>query len=99
MLYVDQPIGTGLSYGTEAVASTVGAAPYVWNLLQAFFGLFPQYINREFGLFSESYGGHYGPGIRSIDSNLIVTDMDVQNSCATSKSRTNSSEVDVPGES
>jgi carboxypeptidase C (cathepsin A) len=62
MLYIDQPIGTGFSYGTDPVTSTVTAAPYVWNLLQAFFAQFPQYENRDFGIFTESYGGHYGPG-------------------------------------
>jgi carboxypeptidase C (cathepsin A) len=62
MLYVDQPIGTGFSYGDDPVNSTATAAPYVWILLQAFFAHFPQYENRGFGLFTESYGGHYGPG-------------------------------------
>ncbi|KAI0123616.1 Alpha/Beta hydrolase protein [Xylariales sp. AK1849] len=61
MLYVDQPIGTGFSYGTDSVTSTVTAAPFVWKLIQAFFTQFPQYENRDFGLFTESYGGHYGP--------------------------------------
>ena len=37
------------------------AAPYVWKLLQAFYAQFPQYQNRNFGVFTESYGGHYGP--------------------------------------
>jgi len=62
MLYVDQPIGVGFSYGTDPVTSTVTAAPYVWKLLQAFFAQFPQYESRDFGIFTESYGGHYGPG-------------------------------------
>ena len=61
MLYVDQPIGTGFSYGTDDVDSTVTAAPYVWTLLQAFYAQFPQYESRNFGIFTESYGGHYGP--------------------------------------
>ncbi|KAI4165688.1 MAG: hypothetical protein LQ342_000630 [Letrouitia transgressa] len=61
MLYVDQPIGVGFSYGTDSVTSTVTAAPYVWKLLQAFYTQFPQYENRDFGVFTESYGGHYGP--------------------------------------
>lgn len=61
MLYIDQPIGVGFSYGTDSVTSTVTAAPYVWKLLQAFFAQFPQYENRDFGIFTESYGGHYGP--------------------------------------
>ncbi|KAF4620113.1 hypothetical protein G7Y89_g14707 [Cudoniella acicularis] len=61
MLYVDQPIGSGFSYGTDNVNSTVTAAPFVWKLMQAFFANFPQYETRDFGLFTESYGGHYGP--------------------------------------
>lgn len=61
MLYIDQPIGVGFSYGTDSVTSTVTAAPYVWKLIQAFYAQFPQYQNRDFGIFTESYGGHYGP--------------------------------------
>jgi carboxypeptidase C (cathepsin A) len=65
MLYIDQPIGVGFSYGTDPVTSTVTAAPYVWTLLQAFFAQFPQYESRDFGIFTESYGGHYGPEFAS----------------------------------
>ena len=65
MLYIDQPIGVGFSYGTDSVTSTVTAAPYVWKLLQAFYAQFPQYENRDFGIFTESYGGHYGPEFAS----------------------------------
>ncbi|WPH00639.1 Hypothetical protein R9X50_00346900 [Acrodontium crateriforme] len=61
MLYVDQPIGTGFSYGDDTTDSTLTAAPYVWTLLQAFYSHFPHYKNRDFGIFTESYGGHYGP--------------------------------------
>lgn len=68
MLYVDQPIGTGFSYGdngTPDIAGTAAAAPYVWTFLQAFYKQFPQYENRDFGIFTESYGGHYGPEFAS----------------------------------
>ncbi|KAH6645248.1 putative carboxypeptidase S1 [Truncatella angustata] len=61
MLYVDQPIGVGFSYGNDTVVSTETAAPFVWNLIQVFLVQFPQYENRDFGIFTESYGGHYGP--------------------------------------
>ncbi|KAL9013022.1 MAG: hypothetical protein Q9173_002247 [Seirophora scorigena] len=61
LLYIDQPLGVGFSYGTDAVNSTVTAAPNVWKLLQAFYAHFSQYLNRDFGIFTESYGGHYGP--------------------------------------
>ena len=61
MIYIDQPIGVGFSYGTDSVTSTVTAAPYVYKLIQAFYSAFPQYKSRDFGIFTESYGGHYGP--------------------------------------
>ncbi|KAF2873505.1 putative carboxypeptidase S1 [Massariosphaeria phaeospora] len=61
MIYVDQPIGVGFSYGNNQVNSTKTAAPYVWNLIQAFYSSFPEYKSRDFGIFTESYGGHYGP--------------------------------------
>lgn len=61
MIYIDQPIGTGFSYGTNNVSSSVTASPYVWKLIQNFYSAFPQYKSREFGIFTESYGGHYGP--------------------------------------
>lgn len=61
LIYVDQPVTVGFSYGTNAVNSTPTAAPYVWTLLQAFFANFPEYESRDFGLFTESYGGKYGP--------------------------------------
>ncbi|GME26731.1 carboxypeptidase s1 [Neofusicoccum parvum] len=65
MLYIDQPIGVGFSYGTNDVTSTETAAPYVWKLIQAFYDQFPQYESRDFGIFTESYGGHYGPEFAS----------------------------------
>ncbi|CEI60066.1 unnamed protein product [Fusarium venenatum] len=63
MIYIDQPIGTGFSEGAEneIINSTVEAAPYVWIFMQAFLDNFPEYMSRDFGLFTESYGGHYGP--------------------------------------
>ncbi|KAJ9194454.1 hypothetical protein DTO164E3_7339 [Paecilomyces variotii] len=61
MLYIDQPIGVGFSYGVDNATSTKTAAPYVWKLLQAFYAQFPEYESRDFAIFTESYGGHYGP--------------------------------------
>ncbi|CAG8975990.1 hypothetical protein HYALB_00011545 [Hymenoscyphus albidus] len=46
MIYIDQPIGAGFSYGTETVTSTATAASYVYALLQAFYANFPQYSLR-----------------------------------------------------
>lgn len=60
MLYIDQPTEVGFSRGNISVGTTKSAAPYVWNLLQAFYAAFPDYRSRDFGIFTESYGGHYG---------------------------------------
>ncbi|CAN8097836.1 unnamed protein product [Discula destructiva] len=65
MLYVDQPIGTGFSYGTDSATSTVTAAEYVWKFLQNFYAAFPEFESRDFALWTESYGGHYGPEFAS----------------------------------
>ncbi|KAF4970216.1 hypothetical protein FSARC_2702 [Fusarium sarcochroum] len=61
MIYIDQPVGTGFSEGTKNINATIAAAPSVWTFMQAFLDNFPAYESREFGLFTESYGGHYGP--------------------------------------
>ncbi|KAF8574796.1 alpha/beta-hydrolase [Ramaria rubella] len=73
MLYLDQPIGTGFSFGTDTVNSTEAAAPPVWTAFQLFFEdpAFSQYQSREFIFATESYGGHYGPA--------FVTYFDQQN--------------------
>jgi carboxypeptidase C (cathepsin A) len=60
MLYIDQPVQVGFSLGTNATSSTEGASPYVWRLIQAFYAAFPEYKSRDLGIFTESYGGHYG---------------------------------------
>jgi carboxypeptidase C (cathepsin A) len=60
ILYIDQPIGVGFSLGTNPSNSIDTSSPYVWNLIQAFYAAFPEYASRDFGIFTESYGGHYG---------------------------------------
>ncbi|KAI6041478.1 Alpha/Beta hydrolase protein [Pisolithus marmoratus] len=73
MIYIDQPIGTGFSYGTDTVNSTEAAAPFVWQAFQVLFEsqVFVKYSSREFAFATESYGGHYGPA--------FVTYFDEQN--------------------
>lgn len=62
MLYIDQPVGVGFSYGHgPEINSTVDAMPYVWTFLQKFISIFEDFKGRDFGIFTESYGGHYGP--------------------------------------
>ena len=49
MIYIDQPIGTGFSYGTVTVGSTQAAAPFIWKAFQILFEskLFSKYQARE----------------------------------------------------
>ncbi|KAF9011691.1 alpha/beta-hydrolase [Cyathus striatus] len=71
MIYIDQPIGTGFSFGTDTVNSTFAAAPFVWQAFQVLFESpqFSKFQSREwvmhdndlFIFATESYGGHYGP--------------------------------------
>ncbi|KAI6128863.1 alpha beta-hydrolase [Pisolithus croceorrhizus] len=63
MIYIDQPIGTGFSYGTDTVNSTEAAAPFVWKTFQVLFEsqTLAKYRSRDFVFATESYGGHYGP--------------------------------------
>lgn len=73
MIYIDQPIGTGFSFGTDTVNSTQSAAPFVWKAFQILFESkqFSKFQSREFIFATESYGGHYGPS--------FVTYFDEQN--------------------
>ncbi|KAH8102251.1 alpha/beta-hydrolase [Cristinia sonorae] len=63
MLYIDQPIGVGFSHGSMTVNSSETAASDMWKFLQIFFkdSRFSKYQKNEFALWTESYGGHYGP--------------------------------------
>ncbi|KAI0649645.1 alpha/beta-hydrolase [Trametes meyenii] len=63
IIYIDQPIGTGFSFGTVDVNSTFASAPAVWTAFQILFESkqFAKYKRRELILATESYGGHYGP--------------------------------------
>ncbi|KLO19457.1 serine carboxypeptidase [Schizopora paradoxa] len=67
MLYIDQPIGVGFSHGTLNVTGAKQAAEAVWNMLQIFFAdpTFSKFAENEFAIWTESYGGHYGPAFAS----------------------------------
>jgi carboxypeptidase C (cathepsin A) len=45
------------------VGTSQQAAVDVWDFLQIWFAdpRFKQYATRDFGIWAESYGGHYGP--------------------------------------
>ncbi|KAI8334710.1 Alpha/Beta hydrolase protein [Chlamydoabsidia padenii] len=61
MLFLDQPAGTGFSYGDRPVDSTDKAKIRAYQFLQLFFKAFPKYQKQPFHLFGESYAGHFIP--------------------------------------
>ncbi|KAG9308308.1 Alpha/Beta hydrolase protein [Chiua virens] len=82
MIYIDQPIGTGFSYGTDTVNSTEAAAPFVWKAFQVLFEsqAFSKYASREFIFATESYGGHYGPSFITYfnEQNALISSGTIQ---------------------
>ncbi|KAJ3513592.1 hypothetical protein NLJ89_g2861 [Agrocybe chaxingu] len=63
VLYIDQPVGVGFSHGDLNVGTSQQAAADVWTFLQIFFKdeRFAKYRFNKLALWTESYGGHYGP--------------------------------------
>ncbi|KAF8887450.1 serine carboxypeptidase [Gymnopilus junonius] len=63
VLYIDQPVGVGFSHGDEKVGTSEQAAADVWTFLQIFLSdkRFSHLQLNKLALWTESYGGHYGP--------------------------------------
>ncbi|KAJ9070838.1 hypothetical protein DSO57_1003303 [Entomophthora muscae] len=74
IIFLDQPINTGFSYGKNSSENSLAAAADVYVFLQMFFQKFPKYQKLEFHIFGESYGGHYVPDIAAyIDEKNAVS--------------------------
>ena len=61
VIFLDQPINVGYSYGDDSVSDTVAASKDVYALLVLFFKQFPEYKHLDFHIAGESYAGHYIP--------------------------------------
>ncbi|KAJ7932827.1 serine carboxypeptidase [Mycena leptocephala] len=63
ILYIDQPVGVGFSHGTESVGTSQEAAADIWTFLQIFLKdpRFSNLASQNIAIWTESYGGHYGP--------------------------------------
>lgn len=75
MLYVDQPVGTGWSYGKTGDRSEISSLDLI-AFLGLFFEAFPSYRDRELHLAGESFGGRFvtSLAVAIMDYNAIVSD-------------------------
>ena len=61
VIFLDQPVNVGFSYGSSSVSNTVAAGKDVYALMTLFFEQFPEYAKQPFHIAGESYAGHYIP--------------------------------------
>jgi len=63
IIFVDQPAGTGFSYGepSDMDSDEKGVSRDMYNFLQAFYTAHPKLLRNPLYIFGESYGGHYVP--------------------------------------
>lgn len=63
MLYLDQPIGTGYSYGDLIYDSQQQVRDYTLKFILGFYAKHPEMRKRNFFITGESYGGKFLPNI------------------------------------
>ena len=63
LLYVDQPTGTGFSYGRDKDHDEAGVAADMYDFLQQFYAAHPSLLANELFIVGESYAGHYVPAV------------------------------------
>ncbi|OBA20680.1 alpha/beta-hydrolase, partial [Metschnikowia bicuspidata var. bicuspidata NRRL YB-4993] len=63
VVFVDQPAGTGFSYGTEYDAELADVLWHFLTFLDRYFALFPEDLGNDIVLAGESYAGQYIPYI------------------------------------
>jgi len=63
VLYIDQPAGTGFSWGRGMDHEEEAVSRDMYDFLQQFFRNHPQYAQLDFFVVGESYAGHYVPAV------------------------------------
>ncbi|GAB5585821.1 hypothetical protein Unana1_00721 [Umbelopsis nana] len=63
VIFLDQPIQVGYSYGSSRVSTSEQSAKATYAFLSLFFEEFPQYASKYFHISGESYAGHYLPAL------------------------------------
>ena len=76
VVFIDQPVGVGFSYGKTEVGTSQEAASDVWDFLQIWLkdDHFSHLQKNDLAIWTESYGGHYGPTFASyfLDQNDAI---------------------------
>ena len=63
IVFVDQPIGVGFSYGHRNLTRTSQIGEYIVKFIKGFYQKFPDMKGNKFYISGESYGGKYLPAI------------------------------------
>ena len=63
IIFIDQPAGTGFSYGLGMDHNETSVANDMYDFLQQFFTAHPKYSANPFYTFGESFAGHYVPAV------------------------------------
>jgi len=76
MLFIEAPVGVGLSYSDDPKDYNTGdnqTATDNYYAILAFLDKFPEYVTNSFYISSESYGGHYMPTLAKtiVDQNSM----------------------------
>jgi cathepsin A (carboxypeptidase C) len=64
VIYIDQPAGVGFSYTNNTSGydfNETMVANDMYKFVQSFLKAYPQYLNNDFFVYGESYGGHFAP--------------------------------------
>lgn len=65
IIFLDQPVQVGYSYGGKSINSSPNSAKDVYAFLQLFYEKFEKFAENSFHVFGESYAGTYIPNIGS----------------------------------
>merc|ERR1711970_610147 len=63
MLYIDNPVGAGFSFSDSMPTTQEAVTDNLYECLQQWYTLFPQYQSNPFYAFGESYAGKFVPSI------------------------------------
>ena len=63
IMYVEQPVGTGFSYGADPPTDEDGVSTDFYHFLVNFNRIFPQFASKRLYLVGESYAGYYVPSM------------------------------------